>query len=345
MKKHLNNLLKLIVFLSLGVFFIWLSIKDLTPEDKQNILNDVRAVFTEFHWIYLILGMILGLISVYLRGLRAIMLIEPLGYKVSKSNAYHSVMICYMANVAIPRLGEILRCTYLQRYEKVPFQKSLGTVITERAVDCFLMIPLFILAIVVEADKLIPLLGLENIGEKISGYSFVKWLIIFLIIVIIVLLFLILKRLFGQNKIFKKIKEILTGFWRGIISIAKVRRPGLFVFYSVLIWICWYFMFMVGSFAFPEMLNMGNSIWAASLSCVIIGTLGFIVAQGGLGAYPLLISSVLLLYGIKYETGLAIGWVIWANETFVYVAGGLITLIFMAFKKEPKNESFTDDKK
>lgn len=337
MNEKLKKALKLILFVSIGIFFIWFSIKDLSAEQRTGIMTDIKGVFTEFRWIFLISGMLLGILSVYLRGLRAIILIEPLGYKVSKSNAYHSVMVCYLANIAVPRLGELLRCTYLQTYEKVPFQKNLGTVVTERIVDTLLMGVLFIVALLVEAEKLVPLFGLENIGKEASGFNFGKWVKILIIVSAIIIGCIILGKLLKKTKFMQKIKEVLLGFWQGIVSITKLRQPGLFVLYSLLIWACWYFMFLIGSLAFPEMLHLGNPIWAASLSCVVVGTFGFVIAQGGLGLYPLLVSKVLLLYGIPYETGLAIGWIIWANETFVYVVGGLTTLIYTALRKSTKN--------
>ena len=341
MNETIKKTLKLILFLGLGVFFTWLSVKDLDAGQRADIITDIKGVFTGFHWIFLVGGMILGVISVYLRGLRSIILLEPLGYNVSRSNAYHSVMICYIANLAFPRLGEILRCTYLQTYEKVPFQKNLGTVITERIVDMLLLGLLFLLAIGVESEKLIPLLGLDNWKGKLAGFSFSKWLIVLLIAAAAVLLFIGLGKWLGKTKVMRKIKEVLLGFWQGIVSITKLYRPGWFVAHSILIWICWYFMFMVGSFAFPEMLQLGSPIWAATLSSVVVGTFGFVIAQGGLGLYPLLVSQVLLLYGIPKVTGLAIGWVIWANETFVYVAGGLITLLYTALRKNPAAKADT----
>lgn len=337
MGEKLKKALKLILFLGLGAFFIWFSVKDLTPEQRTSIMNDMKGVFTGYRWLFLIAGMVLGVISVYLRGLRSIILLEPMGYKVSRSNAYHSVMICYIANVAVPRLGELLRCTYLQTYEKVPFQKNLGTVITERIVDMLLLGLLFVVAVVAEAEKLVPLFGLDHLGDKFAGFSFGKWIVFILAIAAGILLLMLLGRLLRKTKFMKKIKEVLLGFWQGLLSITRLKRPGWFIAHSILIWICWYFMFMIGSFAFPEMLNLGNPIWAATLSSVVVGTFGFVIAQGGLGAYPLLVSQVLLLYGVQYETGLAIGWVIWANETFVYIAGGLITLIYTALRKNPKN--------
>lgn len=336
MNEKIKKALKLILFVGIGVFFIWFSIKDLTPEQRASIITDIKGVFTEFRWTFLIGGMALGVLSVYLRGLRAIILIEPLGYKVSKSNAYHSVMVCYLANIAVPRLGELLRCTYLQTYEKVPFQKNLGTVVTERIVDTLLMGVLFVVAILVESEKLVPLFGLDKTGE--SGAGFGKWGKILLIAAAVIIACVVLGKLLKNTKFMKKIKEVLLGFWQGIVSITKLRQPGLFVLYSLLIWACWYFMFLIGSLAFPEMLHLGNPIWAASLSCVVVGTFGFVIAQGGLGLYPLLVAEVLVLYSIPYETGLAIGWVIWANETFVYVAGGLITLIYTALCKSTKKE-------
>ena len=335
MNETIKKTLKLILFLGLGVFFTWISVKDLDAGQRADIIADIKGVFTGFHWIFLVGGMVLGIISVYLRGLRSIILLEPLGYHVSQSNAYHSVMICYIANLAFPRLGELLRCTYLQTYEKVPFQKNLGTVITERIVDMLLLGLLFLLAIGVESEKLIPLFGLDNWKEKISGFSFSKWLAVLLIAAAVVLVLILLGKWLGKTKVMRKVKEVLLGFWQGIVSITKLNRPGWFIAHSVLIWICWYFMFMIGSFAFPEMLQLGSPIWAATLSSVVVGTFGFVIAQGGLGLYPLLVSQVLLLYGIPKVTGLAIGWVIWANETFVYVAGGLITLLYTALRKTP----------
>lgn len=339
MKKHIQSILKLILFVGLGVFFIWLSVKDLTPEQRNTIAADMGKVFTGTRWTYLVIAMALGVLSVYLRGLRAILLLSPMGYRVSKTNAYHSVMVCYMANVAVPRLGELLRCTFLQRYEKVPFEKSLGTVITERIVDLLLLGLLFIVAVAVEAEKLVPLFGLDHFGEKVAGFSFSKWIIILIIAAASIGMLVLLGRLLRKTKAVQKIKDVLLGFWHGMASITQMNRPGLFVLYSILIWICWYFMFMIGSFAFPEMLHLGSPIWAATLSSVVVGTFGFVIAQGGLGAYPLLVSQVLQLYGIPYETGLAIGWIVWANETFVYIAGGLVTLMCTAFIKTRKEET------
>ncbi len=40
-----------------------------------------------------------------------------------------------MSTSGAPRLGEVVKCTILARYEKVPADKLVGTIVAERAFD------------------------------------------------------------------------------------------------------------------------------------------------------------------------------------------------------------------
>ncbi|NLJ82085.1 MAG: flippase-like domain-containing protein [Bacteroidales bacterium] len=327
---------QLIIFLGLGVFFIWFSIKDLDAAQRTSIIESIKSVAIGYRWVFLVLSALIAILSVYIRALRSILLLEPLGYKVSKINSYHSIMVCYIANIAFPRLGELLRCTFIQRYEKVPFQKTFGTVITERVVDMLSFGLVFLLALFFESDKILAIF--ENKTASTSN-SFLSnpMFVVFLGVLFLVLTFLIFRKYICKWKIYHKIKQLLAGFWSGLISVIHLKKPFLFIFYTLMIWVCYYFMFYVAILAFPDIYFLGNQLWAASLSCVAIGTIGFIVSQGGLGAYPLLIANVLLLYSINKEFGLAIGWVVWTTETILYVAGGIISLAIAPFTNPKKN--------
>jgi len=336
MKKYGKDILKLIVFLSLGLFFVWFSLKDLSAEQRTTIWTNAREAMQGNRWIYLVLCMFIGFLSVVFRGLRSVLMIEPLGHNVSKANSYHAAMIGYLANFAFPRLGEVLRCSILQKYEKVPFQKSLGTVITERIIDTIFFGVLFLAALGLESEKLFSIFANSNILEKImvmfSGTG--KYIVLGSIAAMIILIYIFRKRI-SDWTIYQKIIKILHGFWEGLISVKNLKQPFLFVVYSLLIWLCYYLMFYVCTFAFPFLTALGaGSVFLASLSCVVIGTLGFVVAQGGLGAYPLLVSIVLLLYGISGESGLAVGWVVWSSESFMYVVLGLLSLLIISLKKD-----------
>jgi hypothetical protein len=97
-------------------------------------------------------------------------------------------------------------------------------------------------------------------------------------------------------------------------------------------------MFYICTFAFPDVMAMGTkNVMLASLSCVVVGTVGFIIAQGGLGAYPLLVAIVLSFYGVSEELGLAIGWVIWTTESLMYSVLGLVSMLLLSLKKNKQS--------
>jgi uncharacterized protein (TIRG00374 family) len=337
-KKYGKDILKLIVFLSIGIFFVWYSLKDLSDEQLNTVIVNIKDVLRDKRWIYLLLCMFIGFLSVVFRGLRSVLMIEPLGHKVSNINSYHATMIGYFANLAFPRLGEVLRCTVLQRYEKVPFQKTLGTVITERIIDVMIFAIFFLITLQIESDKIVSIFSdsdaLKNVGNLFLGNG--KYLVIGVMAGIIALIYIFRKGI-AKLSITKKIIKVCIGFWHGLISIKDLKHPFLFILYSLLIWLCFYLMFYICTFAFPDIMVFGTKeIMLASLTCVVVGTVGFVVAQGGLGAYPLLVSVVLLLYGIPEEMGLAIGWVIWTTESLMYSILGLVSLLLLSFKKNKK---------
>ena len=337
MKKYIKDILKLVVFLSLGIFFVWFSVKDLSPEQRSDIVSNSIGVLNGSNWVLLVICLIICFLSIVFRSLRSVLMIEPLGHKISNANSYHSVTICYLANLAFPRLGEILRCTILQQYEKVPFQKSFGTIVTERIIDMLIFALLLVGVFFLEYDKLLQILTENNAYDKVvtivSGTG--KYIAIGVCLLLALLIYLFRKKI-ASIPIYQKISKILKGFWEGLISIRRVRKPLLFIFYSVMIWVCYYFAFYVCVFMFPDLVNFGSVVLIATLTCLTIGVVGFLVAQGGLGAYPLLVSVVLLLYGIKEEVGLAVGWVVWSIETVLYLILGIISLIILSMQKTKK---------
>src|SRR6185369_10374229 len=79
-------------------------------------------------------------------------LMEPLGYHPSKINTFLGVMIGYFVNLGAPRLGEVIKCTILARYEKIPANKLVGTIVAERAFDVICLALVFGLTFVFQFD-------------------------------------------------------------------------------------------------------------------------------------------------------------------------------------------------
>jgi uncharacterized protein (TIRG00374 family) len=334
---RVTTFIKFAVFLGLGILIIWLSLKGLTPEERVQILHSFRIA--NYNWV--ILTILMGITSHVLRALRWKLFFDPLGYHPSLKNTFFAVMVGYFANMAFPRLGEVTRCGILARYEKIPFNKSFGTVITERAIDMIIFIFLFFLMIVTQAGTIGSYLNTNiypKLAEKFNNPIFSK-VVVFLAVAIgilfIAVVFLLRKKI-AASGLFTKIKSLVLGFWEGLKSLSQIRKPGLFVFYSLAIWALYFFMIYVCFFCFTDTSSLSPG---AGLSALVLGSVGIMVTPGGIGLYPAIIQETMLLYGIVRTTGLALGWISWTAQTSMILTLGGISLILLSFNKQPNGKT------
>lgn len=341
-KNKLSKIIQLVILLGLGIFFVWFSMRKLTPEDVAIVKDSAKSVLNARGLLFITLCILCSAAANYVRGLRNILMIEPLGYKVRKSVAFYSVMTCYLANLAFPRLGEVLRCTFLQRYENVPFQKSLGTIVTERSIDLIVWLFFFIIIVLINSSLLVNIV-LDNgitlgdaLREKINGLVANPKLYIGIVLLIVLCLTIFFTRKWWSKKsFFVKIANFFKGIIQGIISIKDLQKPWLFVIETVLIWILYFLGTYCCFFAFPFLQHLGAF---PAFTVLIFSTIAFMISQGGLGAYPLMVASILILYGINYSQGLAAGWIGWSAQTLMSLVFGSISLILASFLNPSKNE-------
>jgi uncharacterized protein (TIRG00374 family) len=233
-----KKIIQLLIFLGLGIFFIWISIRTLKPEDVEIIKDSALGIINAKSLMFISLSMVCGMMAHYFRALRNILLINPLGYRVRKTTAFYSIMTCYLANLAIPRLGEVLRCSFLQRYDKVPFQKSFGTVVADRVFDLLVFAVLFVVIIFLNKE-LITELGVNEqfdmwISEKWALLRAMKNFIICILLLLTVVSIIFIrkkkKKSVEQNsKIIGFIKNVVVGLWQGLISVKDIKHPFLFI--------------------------------------------------------------------------------------------------------------------
>lgn len=336
-KKWIKQLLQLVLFLGIGVFFIWLSIKDLTPEDTKMIKESSLQVFKLRPFLFIMLSILVMSLGHYCRGLRSVMLIKPLGYELRKSTSFYAVMVGYLANLAFPRLGEVLRCTFIQRYDNVPFQKTLGTIVTERVIDLLIWLVLLVIAIALNTSVLSELVIDQTTGETmglwishkfssmIHNYSLI---ILGVVVVVIGIALYFTRHRWMKVKFFAKIGHLIKGVWQGLISIKDLENPLLFIFYTLCIWIAFFLGSYIIFFAFDFLSGLG---FTPALSILAFGSIAFMIAQGGLGAYPLLAAEIFVLYGVNYNQGLAAAWIGWSAQTIMVLVLGFASLILAAF--------------
>ena len=327
--------IKFAFFLGLGILIIWLSVRNLTFKEREEILDSFRIA--NYNWV--ILAIILGILSHVIRSLRWMLFFEPMGYHPSFKNTFYAVMVGYFANMAFPRLGEVTRCGVLARYEKIPFNKSFGTVVTERALDMIIFLLLFLLTIFTQIGTLHDYLD-KHVYPGLQGkfiHPFSNPIILFGIggfLLLFILLFFLLRKKIINSKLWHKIISLVLGFWEGFKSLSQIRKPVLFVFYSLAIWFLYFLMVYVCFFCFPSTSSLSPG---AGLSSLVLGSIGIMITPGGIGLYPAIVQETLLLYGLSRTTGLALGWIAWTAQTAMIFILGSFSLLMLTFNKN-KNE-------
>ena len=128
-------------------------------------------------------------------------------------------------------------------------------------------------------------------------------------------------------------KRIGKSVWQGLSAVQHLKRRGLFLFYTLVVWACYFFSTYVGFFALQEIQQDGIKETFAILSA---GSVGVIVTPGGIGAYALLIKKTMELYGLDAGIALAFGWILWLVQTFVVLIGGIFSFVAIPYFNKRK---------
>lgn len=322
MKKKIFSIVKYLLFLGLGIFLVWWSIGKISEKDWL----EIRAAITNVNYLLIVPVVGILLLSHLSRALRWKILMQPMGYYPSAFNTYLSVLVGYLANLALPRLGEVLKCTLLSRYEKIPADKLVGTIVAERAFDLICLSLVFCITIFSQLDIIGSFAGdvLGNIFRgKSGGFNPTGTIIVVTIIIAAILLIRFLFRRFSHFIFIKKINTILKGIWQGVISVRDVKQKGWFFFHTGFIWVCYLLSIRIGFYAMEQTSVYGIK---ESLSVLSMGSVGMIATQGGIGAYPLLVQETMVLYGLTENLGKAFGWLLWLVQFLMVVVFGFLSL-------------------
>ncbi len=325
-KKLFFNILKFAVFLSVGVFLLWLITKDYTDEDWTNFKYSL--LHANYWWVALALA--IGILSHILRALRWNMMVEPLGFKPRLKTTFYAVMVGYLANMAVPRLGEVTRCGILQRYEKVPFDKALGTIVVERALDLLTLIFVTILLFLLQFNLIYDFFNEQviiPIGQKISDSN--NFLLICGLIVLIlgIALWIFVKK-FKHTDLYLRLRILLLNVREGIYSIRHLKNFPLFIFYTGFMWFCYFSMVWVCFYAIPQTAHFGM---VEALAVMVFGTVGIIATPGGIGAYHFIVSKTLfVIYGLEETYGNSFSWIAWGSQTIMIIITGVLSLLLLS---------------
>ncbi len=308
-KINLKNFLPIFI----GVFCIYYSFKDIS-------FSEFKEYFTKINYLWVFVGIFVGALSHISRSYRWKFLIEPLGYKLGFINSVLTVFSAYLINYTIPRAGDIARGTMISKYENIPFEKAIGTIVAERAVDVISILVIIMIGLIIEFDKISN--KLTDFLEQ-SDFSTLLWSSL-IVLFIVTSLYLIIKRF----KFYKKIKLFLTGLIDGITIIFRMKKRNQFILHSVFIWVMYVLMFYFTSKAF---VGLNQVSFFELMISFTLAALSIMFSNGGIGIYPLAVEESLGWYGVQSTIGLAFGWVMWLSQTLMVVIFGGLSLFILPF--------------
>lgn len=325
--KRIKKYIRFLLFFATGVLIFWLIYKDQDIEMiKSSLQNDVT-----YFWIFL--SAMCGLLSHISRAMRWNYLIEPLGKRPGTLNTFLSVMVGYIMNLVLPRMGEVARCGVLSRYEKISFARLIGTVVTERIIDILMMLLITLIAILSQFRQLAGYLrDNSRIGNKILSMLTSPYLIGSLLLLIL-LLFAFRKKI-AQSRFYGKIARILKHLKEGILSVRYVKKKGALVFHSLFIWGMYYLMLYLSFFAFGFTSGLSP---IAAVTTFVMGSFGMLApVQGGLGTWHFMTKEALALYGVSNPDGIIFAFVVHSVSTLLIIVLGLLSLIALPLVNREK---------
>ncbi len=312
MSKFLK-LLKNIVPLGLGLYLVYFSFSNTSEADRAQIIAAIKQADLRF----VFLSLVFGAFSHLSRAYRWNYLLRPLGYRPTFMMRVLTVMISYFSNLGIPRSGEVLRATALATYTDVPFEKSFGTIVTERIIDLIMLFSLIGLGFVLQGELLLEVIGNPSLDGMLLIWMVLAATVFFLGI-------RQLKR--AQHALAVKIIPFFTGLWQGMLSVREIKHKWAFVGHTLFIWAMYLMMFWVVTLALPETSGLSFS---ALIPAFVAGGFAMSATNGGIGLYPIAVAAVLQAFDIPYPQALAFGWVMWTGQTVMVVVFGSLSFLLL----------------
>ncbi|SMG22232.1 hypothetical protein SAMN05661096_01269 [Marivirga sericea] len=339
MRKGLLSFLKYTLSLAIAVFLFWYLYKDV---DFKDMLAKFRKA--NFTWVYLSIA--LAMFSHLLRAWRWNMLLEPLGYKLKSSRTFLAVMVGYLANFVVPRMGEVSRCGILKKTDNVSVSRGFGSVVTERVFDLICLLIIIGITLILEFKRLneffLNLFLDKATGLEENFFTLLAIGITFLIVAIVIFFFLKKNQTFlRKNKYYNKLTAFLRQLVEGITSVKKLKSQSSFWVATIGIWVCYFLMTYVMFFSMNSTADLGIS---AGFIILVLGGLGMATpVQGGIGAFHYLVSAGLLLYGISEKEGITFAFLLHSsNSIAIMVVGTASLFISMIIPKRKADEIYGD---
>ena len=324
MKKIANNTLKVVLSLFLGGAILYWMYRGFDFKQVEDVL------LHKMSWTWMLLSFPFGIMAQVFRGWRWKQSLEPLGEKPRNNVSVNSIFLSYALSLVIPRSGEFARCAVLKRWDGVSFPKSLGTVVTERAIDSLLVLIIAGLVFLMQIPVFLNFFrttgtSMDSLLRQFTATGYFVTAVCG--VAVLILLHFLLKKL----AIYNKVKATLSGLWQGIISLRGVRNVPLFVCYTLGIWLSYFFHYYLTFQCFEATSHLSLM---CGLVTFIVGSIAVIVpTPNGAGPWHFAVKTMLILYGIQQNDALYFVLIVHSVQTLLVILLGIYAWIALAFTK------------
>lgn len=334
MKKTIVQVLKVIVFLALGMLLLYFAFRGIALDALMDTLRQAN-----FWWIGF--SLFFAAISFFFRARRWMLLVHPLGYRPTFWNTYHALMIGYLSNYALPRLGEVTRCVTLGRREKIPVDALIGTVIVERVIDVIMLFLIMLVLLVSWVEKFGAFFGQQVFNplmQKVSdtfGGTWQFWLLVAAVATVVVLLLFLLRKRLARFTLVIRVRNFIRGILDGLRTIFRMERKWEFILQSVLIWLFYILMTWMVVFSLPETSTL---TFIDGMFLLVIGGLGMAApVTAGFGAYHWITSrGLVFVYGLPLEVGGAYAILAHESNSILTIGMGVVSYLVLMFWRRKK---------
>lgn len=288
------------------------------------------------NWWWMLLSMPFGVSAQVFRALRWRVVLKPMGEKVRMSTCCNSIFLSYASSLAIPRVGEVLRCGVLSKYDNISFTRLVGSVVSERVVDMAMVFTFSVITMLTQIPVFLDFFNKTglNFSSFLSRFTATGyWVTAVCAVAIGVLLYLLMRKL----QVFSRTKAKLAKLMEGMMSVAHLQRPWLFLLYSVGIWLSYYLHFYIAFYCFDFTSSLGP---VAALVAFVVGCFAVLVpTPNGAGPWHFVVKTVLVLYGVQDNDAAVFALIVHTLQTLLTVVLGLYALAALAMTRMVKTVS------
>ncbi len=294
----------------------------------------------DFRWIAVNILLLIG--AMWARAARWQLQLRALGIKASVWVLTLSVFGTYAVNLVFPRLGEVWRTGFVAERQKAPFTTVFGSMVADRLSDTVMVGLISLSAFVLAGPQLMSYLG-QNPGLMARVIALlcspVLWGCMTAVLAVTAWIFV----RYPENKVVATCRRLWQGLWEGFAVIGRMRGKGLWLFYTLILWACYFVGLVCAFMSFPLVAEvMVRHGLTAVLLCFVLTSLSMLVpSNGGIGPWQWAMIFGLSLYcdGIPGLTkdymasfaNLALG-----VQAVTSIILGLFTFAWIALTKNPK---------